>query len=92
MGMTIKTVKRVEKNSEDWECCLEYTSVKENLIECKCLCFNRNYLKRFNENLKITFSNTYKFSTHDINTLFLCCKKSAYPYKNTDDWKKVNEV
>ena len=44
MNMTIKTVKRVEINSEEWECFLEYTSVKENLIECKCLCFNKNYL------------------------------------------------
>ena len=78
MNMTIKTVKRVEINSEDWESFLEYTSVKENLIECKCLCFNKNYLKRFDENLKIRFSNTYKFSSHDINSLFLCCKKKCF--------------
>ena len=74
MEMTIKTVKRVEINCEDWECFLEYTSITDNLIEHKCLCFNKNYI-RFNENLKIRFSNTYKFSNHDINSLFLCCKK-----------------
>ena len=77
MNMTIKTIKRVEINSEDWECFLEYTSVKENLIECKCLCFNKSYLKRFDENLKMRFSNTYKSSNHDINSLFLCCKKKC---------------
>ena len=33
------------------ECYLEYTSVKNELIEYKCSC-NKNYQKRFDENLK----------------------------------------
>ena len=28
---------------KDYECCIEYTSVLENLIECKCLCYNKNH-------------------------------------------------
>ena len=43
----------------------EYTNVKDDLIEYKCLCCNRNYQKKFDENLKKHFFKTYKFSNHD---------------------------
>ena len=46
---------------KDCECCLEYTNVKNNSIECKCLCCNKNYQKTFDENVKKRFANTYKF-------------------------------
>ena len=36
---------------KDCECCLEYTSVKDDLIEYKCLFFNKNYKNKFDENL-----------------------------------------
>ena len=35
---------------------LEYTNVKDYLIEYKCLCCNNNYQKKLNENLKSTLS------------------------------------
>ena len=35
---------------KDFECCLEYTSVKDNLIEYKCVCCNKNCQKMFDEN------------------------------------------
>ena len=28
---------------EDCECFLKYTNIKNNSIECKCLCCNKNY-------------------------------------------------
>ena len=31
------------------ECCLEYTSVKDDLIEYKCLSCNKNYQNRFDK-------------------------------------------
>ena len=34
------------------DCFLEYTGIKDDLIEYKLLCCNKNYLKKFNENLK----------------------------------------
>ena len=55
---------------KDFNCFLEYTIFRDNLIEYKCLCFNNNYYK-------ILF-NTHKFSNHDINiVLYLlhCCGK-----------------
>ena len=37
---------------KDYECCHEYTKVKDVLIVHKCLCCNRNYQKKPNRNLK----------------------------------------
>ena len=41
---------------------LEYTNFNDDFIECKCLLFNRNCEKKFDEKLKEGFFNTYKFS------------------------------
>ena len=32
-----------------FNCFLEYTNFKDNLIEYKCLCCNKNYQQKFNE-------------------------------------------
>ena len=37
---------------KDCQFCLKYKNVKDHLILQKCLCCNRNYLKKFDENLK----------------------------------------
>ena len=58
-----------------FECCLEYINAKDDLIECKHLCCNKNYQKKFDENLKERFANTYRFSSHYINEFILLCKK-----------------
>ena len=44
------------------KCCLEYKNFKDDLIEFKCLCCNKNYQKTFDENFKNKFANTYKFA------------------------------
>ena len=58
----------------DYGCCLEHTSVKDDLIEYKFLYFNKNYQETFYENLKKRFVITCKFSNHHIN-LFYCYGK-----------------
>ena len=63
---------------KDCECCLEYTSVKDNLIEYKCLCWNKNYQKNFDENLKKRFANAYIFLTMKSISLF-CCSEKCLP-------------
>ena len=45
MDTIIKTIKREKLNAKYCECCLEYTNVKNNLIECKCFCCNKKYQK-----------------------------------------------
>ena len=69
-------------------CFLDYPNFKDDLIEYKFLCYNKNYQQKSDEKLKERFFNTYKFSNHDNNksTLFY------YPYEYMDDWKKINET
>ena len=43
---------------EVWDCFIEYTNFKDDLIEYKCLCCNKNYQKKFDEKLKERFFNT----------------------------------
>ena len=41
------------------DCFVQYTNFKDNLIEYKCLCYNKNYQQKFDEELKERFFNTY---------------------------------
>ena len=50
---------------------LEDARILDGLIEQKCLCCNKNYQKKFDENLKMQFVNTYKYSNHNINKFIL---------------------
>ena len=62
---------------KDCDYLLEYTSFKDDLIEYKCSCCNKNYQKKFNKNLKKLFFNTYIFSNHDINTFILLLQRGV---------------
>ena len=64
------------------KCCLVYAFFKDVLIELKCLRRNRNYQKKFNENLKKKFANTCKFTKRDISNLF-CCSEVICVHTNT---------
>ena len=74
------------------ECCFEYTNVIEDSIEYKSLCCNINYQKKFDENIKKRFANTYKSSNHDINKFIFLLRSSVDPYEDMDDWEKFNET
>ena len=57
-------------------------SIKDNLIKYKCLSFNKNYLSKIDEELKMRFQNTFKFSNNDINKSILLWQKSVnYTWK-----------
>ena len=66
-------------------CFLEYTNFKDDLTECKCLCCNKNYQRKFHEKLKKQFFNTYKFSNHGNNKFALLLRKDGNPYEYMDD-------
>ena len=68
-----------------WDCFLEYTNFKDDLIEYKCLCCNNNYQRKFEEKLKERFFNTYKFSNHHNNKFILMLRKGICPYEYMDD-------
>ena len=56
---------------KDCECCRKYMNMKDDSTVFKCLRCNRKLQKKFNENLKKRFVDTYKFSSHDINKFIL---------------------
>ena len=57
--------------SKDCDCFLEYESVRDNLIKCKCLSCNKDYSNKLDEKLKKRFKNTFKFSDNGINKIIL---------------------
>ena len=89
----IKNVKLAELKKKYCDCFLECTYFKDNLIECKCLCFVvTKYQQNFDERLKEQFFNTYKFSKHDNNKFILLLQKGIYPYEYMDDWGKMMQI
>ena len=60
----------------------EYKNLKDDLIEYKCLCCNKNYQQKFDEKLKERFFSTRKFSNHDNNKFLLLFRNGGYLY----DW------
>ena len=77
---------------KNYDCFLEYESVKDNLIKYKCLSYNKDYFKKLDEKLKKQFKNIFKFPNNDINKFFLLLRKSVYPYEYIDQWKKFDET
>ena len=73
-------------------CSLEHTNFKDDLIEYKCLYFNKNYQHKFGKRLKERFFSTYKFLNHDNNKFILFLQKVVYPYEYMGDWEKFNEL
>ena len=63
---------------KDCDCFLEYESIKDNLIKYKCLSCNKNYSNKLDEELKIRFKNTFRFSNNDINKFILLLRKGVY--------------
>ena len=70
---------------------LEYSNLKDDLIEYKCLCCNKQYQLKFDEKLKERFFNTNTFSNDSNYKFILLLRKGVYPYKYMDNCKKFNE-
>ena len=55
-------------------------------------CCNNNYEKKFDENLRMLFINTYKFSNHDIKKFIFLLGKDVQPHEYIGDWEKFHEI
>ena len=71
-------------------CFLEYTNVKDDLIEYQCLCCNKSYQRKFDKKLKEIFFHT-NFLTM-ITISFLLLLTGIYPYEYMDGCGKFNET
>ena len=73
------------------DCFGEISKFKDDLIEYKYLCCNKNCQHKFNEILKKRFFNIQKFSNNGNKKFILLLQESVYPYEYMNDWKKFNE-
>ena len=64
---------------KECDCFFEDEPVKDNLIKYKCLSCKKDYSNNIDEELKIRFKNTFKFSSNDINKFILLLRKVVYP-------------
>ena len=59
---------------KDYHCCIEYESVKDNLMRYKCLSCNEELSNKIDEEVKKQFKNRLKFSNNDIYKFILLLK------------------
>ena len=71
---------------------LEYMNFKDDLIEYKCLCSNKNYQDKFYEKLKEQIFNRYKLPNEDNNKFILLLQTGVYRYEYMGDWRKFSET
>ena len=70
---------------------LEYINFKDDLMEYKFLCCNKNFQQNSDEKLKERFFNTFKFYSHDNNKFGLLLCRDVDPYQHMDGWEKFYE-
>ena len=58
---------------------LEYAIVIDDLIQYKCLCYNKNYQEKFDKNVSNFIKHTYTFSNQDINKFILLLRIGVSP-------------
>ena len=83
MNMIMKNVKIAELNTNIGSSFLNTQTLK--MIKHKSLFCSKNYQKKFDENLKKRFFNTYKCSNNDINKFIFLLRKGVYLYDYMDN-------
>ena len=56
------------------------------------MCCNKDYQRKFDENLKKRFFNKREFSNHDTSKFIWFLQKGVYPNEYMDNWKKFTET
>ena len=66
----------------------DYMSIKDNLLIFRRFECEKNYEKKFNEELIKRFANIYEFCNKD-NKFVLLLRKGIYPYEYMDSWEDL---
>ena len=61
-------------------------------MKYKCLCCNKNYSNKIDDDLKKRFKKAFKFSNNNINRFILLFRKGAYPHEYMDELESFNET
>ena len=72
------------KKCKKYKFSLEYISIEDNELICKCINCNKNYRLHFDKELIQRFANIYKICDKDINKFILLLRKGVYPYEYKD--------
>ena len=59
------------KKCKKCKSCLEYISIKDNKLVCKCIDCNKTYKLHFHKDIIDRLANTYEFCNKDINKFIL---------------------
>ena len=71
-------------------CFFDYVIFKDDLVEYKCFCCNKNYQHNFDQNLNKQFFTTYTFSNQNNIKSILLLPKGIYHYEYMDGCEKFN--
>ena len=76
----------------DCKSSLDYMTIKDEKLICRCFRCKKNYEKNFNKDLIQRFANTYGFCNEDLNKFILLLRKGVYPYEYMDSWPRFDET
>ena len=57
----------------------------------ECLDCNKNYKRKFEEDLTKRLGRIYRFYGDDINNFCLMLQKGVFPYEYLDSWQKLDQ-
>ena len=66
--------------------------IKDNLIKSKCISCDKYYSNKIEEEFKMRFKNTFKFSDNDTNKFIFFLRKGVYPYEYMDNMEKFHKT
>ena len=71
---------------------LETVAAKDSILTFKRVDCKENFNEEFDDDLSISFMNTYKFCDGDINKFCLRLRKGVYTERYVNNWQRFSEA
>ena len=75
-----KNVKNAKLNTKIVNAILNIQFANDNLVIFRCMCYKRDYQKKFDKDTKKQFAKTYRFCNLHIKKFILMLQKGVYNY------------